>query len=388
MDTGEIQQLVEEGFAALRKGENAFARERFSLLVSAGKADATTWLGMAHANSRLGEKDAVLLAADQALNVEPDNLRALLFKAELLAGQGEPRRALPLYQRALQVAASAGELPKDVVVGLRRAEQACAAQEREQQSFVYNKLRDSGYTPGPTNLRFQQSLELIFGAKRVYYQEPRRYYFPGLPQIQFYEREQFPWLADIEATTPLIREELLGVTNEAQRYLPYLRSSSDESGSYGGDLIDSTNWGALYLWEQGKFVPENGALFPRTLKALEAAPLPIVTDQAPMLLFSRLNPGTTIPPHHGMLNTRLICHLPIIVPDNCGALRVGNEQRSWVQGETLIFDDSIEHEAWNSSAEERVVLLFEIWRPELNEEERRLVSDLLAAVQSYSGSDA
>ena len=130
-----------------------------------------------------------------------------------------------------------------------------------------------------------------------------------------------------------------------------------------------------------------GALFPLTLKAVEAAPLPIIRDQSPMLLFSKLTPGTRIPPHHGRLNTRLICHLPIIVPKNCGALRVGNEQRSWVEGEMLIFDDSIEHEAWNSSAEERVVLLFEIWRPELNEEERRLVTQLLTAVQDYSGSD-
>ena len=102
-----------------------------------------------------------------------------------------------------------------------------------------------------------------------------------------------------------------------------------------------------------------------------------------MALFSRLTPGTRIPPHNGLLNTRLICHLPIIVPKDCGALRVGNEQRSWVEGEMLIFDDSIEHEAWNTSKEERVILLFEVWRPELNEEERQLVSTLLAAVKEY-----
>jgi aspartate beta-hydroxylase len=83
------------------------------------------------------------------------------------------------------------------------------------------------------------------------------------------------------------------------------------------------------------------------------------------------------------LKTRLICHLPIIVPENCGALRVGNEERAWVEGETLIFDDSIQYEAWNTSKEERVVLLFEIWRPELNEEERALITGLLAAVKEY-----
>jgi aspartyl/asparaginyl beta-hydroxylase (cupin superfamily) len=52
-------------------------------------------------------------------------------------------------------------------------------------------------------------------------------------------------------------------------------------------------------------------------------------------------------------------------------------------GKTLIFDDSIEHEAWNDSEELRVVLLFDIWRPELSTEERNLVAATLAAVGSY-----
>jgi aspartyl/asparaginyl beta-hydroxylase (cupin superfamily) len=89
-----------------------------------------------------------------------------------------------------------------------------------------------------------------------------------------------------------------------------------------------------------------------------------------------------------MVNTRLICHLPLIVPENCGAIRVGNETRPWVEGELLIFDDSMVHEAWNDSDEERVVLLFDIWRPELTEEERVLVTTVLTAARHYSGEDA
>ena len=81
-----------------------------------------------------------------------------------------------------------------------------------------------------------------------------------------------------------------------------------------------------------------------------------------MALFSVLEPGTHIPPHNGMLNTRLICHLPLIVPPGC-RLRVGSETRTVEAGKTMIFDDSMEHEAWNDSGETRVVLLFEIWRP-------------------------
>ena len=53
------------------------------------------------------------------------------------------------------------------------------------------------------------------------------------------------------------------------------------------------------------------------------------------------------------------------------------------KGEAWVFDDTIEHEAWNSSGEPRVVLIFDIWRPELTSEERDLVAALMEAVDSY-----
>jgi aspartyl/asparaginyl beta-hydroxylase (cupin superfamily) len=105
-----------------------------------------------------------------------------------------------------------------------------------------------------------------------------------------------------------------------------------------------------------------------------------------MALFSLLRPGTHIAPHHGLLNTRLICHIPLITPPGC-RLRVGNEVREWEQGRALIFDDSIEHEAWNDSAETRVVLLFEIWRPEIEEDERRALTAMFEAITAEGADD-
>ena len=132
-------------------------------------------------------------------------------------------------------------------------------------------------------------------------------------------------------------------------------------------------------------VAEAVARFPATMAALNDVPLCRAPGRTPSVLFSRLVRRTRIPAHHGQVNARLICHLPLIVPPGCG-LRVGNETRSWVEGQTLIFDDSIEHEAWNNSDRTRVVLLFDIWRPELSEEERGLVAALLAAVGDYDDS--
>ncbi len=109
-----------------------------------------------------------------------------------------------------------------------------------------------------------------------------------------------------------------------------------------------------------------------------------IASRSPTALFSLLRPDTHIRPHHGMLNTRLICHLPLITPPGC-ALRVGNETREWRAGELLIFDDSFEHEAWNRGSETRVVLLFEIWRPELAAEERAALTRIFEAIDSYGG---
>ena len=82
-----------------------------------------------------------------------------------------------------------------------------------------------------------------------------------------------------------------------------------------------------------------------------------------------------------MINTRLICHLPLVVPPGCG-FRVGNETREWEPGKLLIFDDTIEHEAWNDSSEDRIILIFDVWRPELRDDERRAVTMMFEAIDS------
>ena len=118
------------------------------------------------------------------------------------------------------------------------------------------------------------------------------------------------------------------------------------------------------------------------MKALENFPLAHIPNRSPNVLFSMLRPGARIPPHNGLLNTRLICHLPLIVPKGCG-FRVGNETRDWKEGKAWVFDDTIEHEAWNNSDQRRIILLFETWRPELSQTERDLVAAMFEAIDAY-----
>jgi aspartyl/asparaginyl beta-hydroxylase (cupin superfamily) len=107
-----------------------------------------------------------------------------------------------------------------------------------------------------------------------------------------------------------------------------------------------------------------------------------VLGKAPSVLFSMLKPGAHIPPHHGLINTRLICHLPLIAPPG-SRFRVGNDVRDWREGQAWAFDDTIEHEAVNDSGQDRTILIFDVWKPEMSEEERALVSALFQAVDGY-----
>jgi aspartyl/asparaginyl beta-hydroxylase (cupin superfamily) len=134
------------------------------------------------------------------------------------------------------------------------------------------------------------------------------------------------------------------------------------------------------LWQRGKECVENTRNVPNAVAALGHAPIPRIDGFAPMVMFSLLKPGTHIPAHHGISNTRLICHLPVLAPAGC-ALRVGPMTRSWEEGKALIFDDSFEHEAWNRGSRLRVVLLFEIWRPEISLAERDELTALFEAVR-------
>jgi len=123
---------------------------------------------------------------------------------------------------------------------------------------------------------------------------------------------------------------------------------------------------------------------PRTVEALSHAPQVDVAGRGPTAFFSILDAFTHIPPHTGVTNTRLTVHLPLIVPPQC-SFRVGGETREWVPGQAWVFDDTIEHEAWNRSDVPRAVLIFDIWNPLLSPAERDLMRAAIETVGIYYG---
>jgi aspartyl/asparaginyl beta-hydroxylase (cupin superfamily) len=146
-------------------------------------------------------------------------------------------------------------------------------------------------------------------------------------------------------------------------------------------LDKSHDWSALHLWKEGERIAEACARAPITAAIVESLPLAPIPGRAPTVFFSLLRPHCRIPAHTGVSNIRTIVHLPLIVPEGCG-FRVGGETRPWVEGEAFAFDDTIEHEAWNDSAELRAVLIFDVWNPHLSEAERALLQDLFSVERS------
>ncbi len=330
-----------------------------------------------------GDRAGQAEALDRLLALEPRNIPALIQRADLYAAAGDARSASSFYLLAIRSAPPSG-VPREIALELLRAKQVCERYAIDYRDYLVRGLTAKGFDAARSSRRFAESLDIVLGQKQIYLQQPKYYYFPGLPQIQFYDRSGFPWFDRLEAATADIRAELEPILHEDGAFAPYVQGHANRPRKDEMGMLNNPSWSAYYLWKNGEVVAENAARFPKTMHALRDAPLAHVPNRSPSILFSLLRPGAHIPPHHGLVNTRLVCHLPVIVPGKC-RFRVGNDTRDWVEGKGWAFDDTIEHEAWNGSDRTRVILLFDVWRPELNEEERALVVSLFETIDSHSG---
>ncbi len=321
---------------------------------------------------------------DTLLSREPHNIEALVGKGDHRSAAGDDRAAAAFYKAALRAAQVVGQLPISLKPTIDRAQEGIARAEQLFHQHQERVLTASGFPEGKRPPRFQQALDLMIGRAEttLQLQRPTSFYYPDLPQRRYFEPSEFPWAAAIEASSGEIRDELLAdIKAGGDGFSPYLVSDPSRPRLEFHGLRDNPEWSTLQLWEKGK-PSAHAERFPRTMASVEAVDLPRITVRAPNILFSKLSPGARIPPHHGMLNTRLVCHLPLIVQPGCG-FRVGGETRQWEEGKLLIFDDTIEHEAWNEGKSDRIILIFDAWRPEMDMDERRAVTALFEAVDSY-----
>ncbi|GAB3447096.1 aspartyl/asparaginyl beta-hydroxylase domain-containing protein [Massilia solisilvae] len=376
--------LLALGQRAFRAGDLGRARQLLAHLVKVDGRDKQQWINLAVVclaqQDEAGEEEAIR----GALTVDPADLVGLILRANLYQRQGRRHEAAAAYGAVATVAPPLEHLTPE----LRPAVQdAMAYQEQYQRDYA--AFLDDYLAPAQSELqgenlsRFRESLDIMTGRKRRFDSQSALFHFHGLAPITFFDRAAFPWLDAIEAQTDAIREEFLAVLAEDNGFAPYLNYNEDQPLNQWVELNKSLRWSAFHLIEAGRPNEANAARCPVTMAALAGAPQPDQPGRTPVAMFSALKPRTRIPPHCGVSNVRLVTHLPLIIPPGCG-FRVGNDVREWVPGKAWVFDDTIDHEAWNDSDQLRVILMFDIWHPHLTEAERRMVSAMSRGIQAFT----
>lgn len=193
--------------------------------------------------------------------------------------------------------------------------------------------------------------------------------YPQLESQPWYDPSEFPLAAYLESNYEAIRDEILAL--EALRF-----HRESERIQRSGD------WDVAFLYERGRRRDEVCDACPVTTRGIES--YPAMRTVAGLVYASRMRAGTHIQAHRGPTNLRVRCHLGIRVPDGDCAIRVGEQTEHWQAGRCLVFDDHFEHEAWNHTDQDRIVLIVDMWHPGLSDTEVRLLEGLHTYVYAYA----
>ncbi len=202
--------------------------------------------------------------------------------------------------------------------------------------------------------RFHRYLESLLDA-------PSGAVYPDVESMPFHDPGQFEIVAELEANYEAIRNEVLALGE-----MRFQRES---------ELIERTgSWDVAFLHERGRRNQEVCDACPVTASTIERHRT--IRTHAGLSYFSRMRADTHIAAHRGPTNLRLRCHLGIIVPEGDCGIRVGDELGRWQEGRCIVFDDRHEHEAWNHTAAERIVLIVDLWHPDLSPDEVRWLESM------------
>jgi len=332
----------------------------------------------------MGRLPEALAAMDEALEMEPYDFAALLAKGAILEDLKAPKQAIEVFRNALKIAPARDRCPPGLLAQLNHAAQKIETETKALAQYMQARVAPlRGRLSSEAQDRFDEGLDIYSGLAKPAPQMPLLMHYPRLPPLGFYERRFFPWLEQLEAATPVIVEELTEVLETRfERFAPYIAYPKGAPVNQWKTLNHSNKWTSLFLWNNGTKVEEVCAACPRTAALLETLPMADQEGFAPTAMFSALQPHTHIPAHTGSSNVRLLTHLPLILPGPA-RFRVGNRTRDWEMGKAWVFDDTIEHEAWNDADGLRVILIFDIWNPFIEDEEKALITEMMAARRDF-----
>lgn len=382
-------RLNAEAIAAMGRRDLARAQDLLQNAVAQMPSFEAAWLNLAGVQRALKAPEAALHSVNAAIRLNPRSFMGLLIKASLLEASGDEVGAASTYGAAITVAPPSHTLSATTKRALDHG--------RDLNDRFADRLYDAvraridavlGSVVSEETIRIHKFIEISLGRARrpnsdgqKYFQNPSQYFYPNLPYVEFFDNKNFPWISNIENKTEVILGELQSVIS--QRFPPYIQYDEGLPIDQWETLNHSELWGAFHLIANGQEHRENFQQCPQTCALIAHAPQPTIAQNAPNAMFSRLRPKTRIPPHCGIANIRLVFHLPLIIPEGCG-FRVGSETRNWKIGQAWVFDDTVEHEAWNESDEDRYIFMMDVWHPKLSDLERRCISTIIDAISSAS----
>jgi tetratricopeptide (TPR) repeat protein len=313
-----------------RSGDAGRARELYEKAIVADGNSKVLWLNLANACRALGDMKSEAEALEKALAIEPRYVLALLQKAALMERQAQPKSAAVFYEAALDSLASGAPVPEQAAAALAYAQNVVLANRKELESFLEQQITAvrSQYAAADQR-RFDACRDVYLRKRRVFHSHPKQVLFPYLPEIEFFRREEFPWLDVLEASTEEIAAEALAaLAGDRAGFKPYVDFPPGTPIDEWAPLNHSLDWSVYPLWHDGELNANHVQKCPRTAAVLAELPLCDIPHFAPGAFFSVLKPRTKLPPHTGTTNTRSIVHLPLMIPAGCG-FRVGADVRAW-----------------------------------------------------------
>ncbi len=220
-------------------------------------------------------------------------------------------------------------------------------------------------------------------------QRPKFLYFPDIPSTPYLDPYLQPWAKKLADAFPEIRAEAAQLLADQVPLPGFLTfKEGDKVEKYLTGTGPNTAWDAFFFYRRGKRYDDNHLRCPKTSAVLESIDLCRIRDQTPEICFSMLTPGSHIMPHFGVTNTRVVVHLPLIVPGDCALGIVDGDAHQWKEGELMMFDDTFQHEAWNRSDQTRVNLLMDAWNPHLTEVETLALKELVETISDFESETA
>ena len=387
-----LQLVAAQGLMALERFTEAVAQ--LEALTAAAPETGEAWMRLGACRLHLGDMAGAVDALEHGVACAPDSFIARLQLAEALQAMDRTDDALVHFFRAVTTAQAKGRWLGDQTTApdLReRVRRAMTIIDAGRHALFFNAITPLVEQHGADDLRrVAQALEGYLGLRPAGSPDPRQkptfFYVPDLQPEPYFDRALFPWYAALEQAADAIRTDLQQVLAAREGLQPFLDFSG---GARKSDFLDNARdldaaaWDGYFFYRHGEAYAEHLAACPATSAALAQVPLTRIDGHAPEVLFSLLSPGTVIKPHHGVTNSRVVTHLPLIVPPDC-ALEVGGVEHVWAEGRCVTFDDTFLHAAWNRSDRLRVVMILDTWHPRLREVEVQALTRLVETIGTFN----